>query len=384
MTKNTTSALLFELLNRSLAPNRHFQPGEPSDTIGQPDRRAWLSLITLAEQNEVSGLIYDAVLTLPHEQQPDLEIMMRWTASIQSLERDNRLYRQRLSEVLTQFKEQHFTPIFMKGLTLGNLYPNPLHRPVGDVDLFVPMDSLRQATQCLQSMGGEIETQFDTKHIAARCNGLNWELHFQTTHPYSLTLNKRFHLFELEETSSENLLHTEIEGHSILHFPPLFNIIYLTAHFQHHLLMERISLRQVVDWALALRHERTALGISEANLTRTLKRLGLNRLYRALGYIVIHQFGYSATGYAGLTKLNAADALRARLILRTLLKGHVPGCRPFQPHLVSDSFLIRAQHYLELCKRCLALFQIFPREAFFTPIGFLYYAILRRKSHSPH
>lgn len=378
MAKNTTLTLLFELLNRSLAPNKHIQNGEPLTTIGRPDRKAWLSLITLAERNEVSGLLYDSVLTLPQEQQPDFEVMMRWTASIQSLERDNLLYRKHLGQVFELFERQMLSPILMKGLTLSELYPNPLHRPVGDVDLYVPIDQLNLVVQYLQSMGGEVETQFDTKHHAARCNGLNWELHFRTHSFYSSTLDRRYRLFELEETSPENLLHIQIGEHHILHFPPLLNIIYLTAHFEHHLLMERITIRQVIDWSLTLHHERTALGIAETNLVRILQQLGLYRLYRALGYIAIHHLGYSATGYAGLTRLTAADARRANIILYALLKGHIHGCRPYQPHLVNDNYLTRLLHYLELCKRCVVLFRLFPKEAFFTPFGFLRNAITRR------
>jgi len=378
--KNTTSAILFELLNRSLAPDRNIPTGEYSNAIGTPDRKTWLSLISLAEQNEVSGLIYDAVLTLPKEQQPDLEIMMRWTASVQSIERDNRLFRQHLSEVFDQFESKNLTPILMKGLTLSSLYPNPLHRPIGDVDLFVPIDRLHQIALCLQSIGGEIDSLYDVKHTTAQCNGLHWELHNQSAFFYSQSLNKRFRIFEFEETSPENLLHTQIEGHRVQYFPPLFNIIYLTAHFQHHLLMERISMRQVVDWALALHHERIALGIAENNLICTLKHLGLYRLYKALGYIAIHRLGYSACGYAGLTKLSSSDRINARLLLRTLLTGHVPGCRAFVPHLTSDNTYQRIVHFFELCKRCFILFRLSPQEAFATPFGFLRQAFIRQHS----
>jgi len=377
--KNTTTTLLFELLNRSLAPNRNIPTGEHSDTIGQPDRKTWLTLVTLAEQNEISGLLFDAVLTLPKDQQPDLEVMMRWTASIQSMERDNRIYRQHLSEVLDCFESHQLTPILMKGLTLSNRYPNPLHRPVGDVDLFVPIDQQHLYAQCLKAMGGEIDNLIDVKHTLAQCNGLNWELHFRTMHFYSKYIDKQYHLLEMEETAPDCLYHEKIDIHKVLVFSPLFNIIYLTAHFQHHLLMERISLRQVIDWTLALHHERIALGIAEVNLVRTLKRLGLYRLYKALGYIAINHLGYSATGYAGLTNLTSADRLRGRLILRALITGHIPGCRTFVPHLASDNTRKRIVHFYELCKRCFVLFQITPREAFSTPFGFLHQAIRRRR-----
>ena len=378
--KATTSNRLFELLSRSLAPDKHIQPGEPSETIGHPDRKDWLAVISLAEQNEVCGLVYDSVLALPKEQQPDLEVMMRWTAIIQSIERDNRLYRQRLSESFDVFEKRQYIPILMKGLTLSELYPEPLHRPVGDVDIFVPIDQQKEISQCLRQIGGKVDIHYDVKHTTAQYQGLNWELHYRTMHFFSIMHDKRYHLLELEETATDNLYHETIEGHTVPVFPPMFNIIYLTAHFQHHLLLGKISLRQVVDWMLALNHDRAALGIAEANLIRTLKRVGLYRLYCAMGYIAIHHLGYSESGYAGLARLTPADRLRGRLLLRMLITGHAPGCKPFHPWLVSDGLLQRINHFIELCKRCFVLFDLCPLEALSTPSGFIYQACKRRRA----
>lgn len=376
--KDTSVSHLFELLNRSLSPSRYIQKDEHASALGYLDRKSWLSVITMAEKNDISGLLYDAALSLPREQQPDREVMLRWMASIQSMERDNLLYRDKLIQGLTMLESCHLQPTILKGITIGELYPNPTHRPIGDVDIFVPIDEQIQYTECIKSMNGTIDNVFDLKHTSAQWNGLNWELHFRTMRFYNCQTESRYHLFEKEETSAENLCHQTIHGHTIQVLPPLFRIIYLTAHFQHHLLMERVSLRQVIDWMLVLHHERSALAISEQAMIRMLKQLGLYRLFRAMGYIAIHKIGYSSTGYAGLTDLSRRDAARGRYLLNILLRGHIPGCRPFQPHLVEDSFLARARHFWELCKRCIALYRLCPNEAAATPIGFIYYAIRRR------
>ena len=374
-----TSTMLFELLTRSLSVRRKVETGETASSIGTPDRATWLALITQAEQMEVDGLAYDAVLTLPHEQQPDLEVMMRWTANVQSVERDRLLYRQHLTTVLQALEQEGLSPIMLKGEVLSLLYPNALRRPVGDVDLFVPLDLQRRYVQCLKSLGGETQDEYDAKHLTVSCLDLNWELHFRSIFFYNRHTDRRYHLLESEETTEDALCHETFDGHTVKVFPPLLNQVYLTAHIQHHLLMERVTLRQIVDWMLSLHHERIALGIAEIALVRTLRQLGLYRLYRALGYIAGQYLGFHIDDYAGLSNLTKEEAKRGEKLIANILRGHIKGCKPYTPHLPSDGFLKRVNHFIELCKRCIALHHLCPLETLAAPFGFIRYSIKRRQ-----
>lgn len=376
--KQSAEKILFELLVRAISPRRHMDAGESSAVLFNFDRKEWLSVIALADKSEVPGLAYDAVLTLPKEQQPDTEVMMHWTAKIQSMERDNLLYRSRLKRCFEVFEEHRLEPILLKGLTLSDLYPNPLHRPVGDVDLYVTIDRQHRYMQALEAMGGTVDNAYDLKHLSVQCCGMNWELHFRGTSFYNGTTNRRYRLLEQEETTADALYHETIEGHTVAVFPPILKIVFLTAHFQHHLIMEYVTVRQLVDWMLALHQERTALGIAEVSLLRTLKRLGLFRLYRAMGYVATRHLGLDSNGYAGLTTFSEKDCQRGEMLYAILVNGHPVGCRPYRQRRVSDSVWRRIRHFHELCKRCLALCCLCPQEALATPFGFLYYAFKRR------
>ncbi|MBP5679854.1 MAG: nucleotidyltransferase family protein [Bacteroidales bacterium] len=370
--------LLFDLLYRALGPNRNAAMGEEIAAMGNPDAATWRKTAELGELGEVSGLLYDAILTLPPHQQPDKELLLRWAARVQSIERDNCLFRQRFIEAISQLEAHGLEPILFKGLTLSELYPNPLHRPVGDIDLFVPLDMQHRYLQCLGDKDAGSHQDFDAKHIAVEYNGLNWELHFRSIFFYSRITDRRYHLLELEETGTDSLFHFDIEGHRVQVFPPRLHMVYLTAHFQHHLLVERVTLRQVVDWMLALHRDRTALAIQEVLFIRTLQQLCLYRLYCAIGYIATHYMGFNASGYAGLSNLTPADARRGELLLQVLLAGHVPGCPPHYALQPSDGFMTRVQHFYHLCKRCYVLFSLGRREALSAPFGYLRYAMKRR------
>lgn len=374
----TTTRILCDLIERILAPHRQMKVGEASATLNNIERREWLRVIALAEAMEVSGLAYDAMVTLAKEQQPDVEVAMRWTANVQATERDNRLMRERFAACMERFEAHGLEPIVMKGMTLSALYPNPLHRPVGDIDLYVPLDQQHRYLEAFREMGGKVADVFDLKHLSVECFGMNWELHFRGMLFYNGVTNRRYKLFEQEETMADALYHEEIDGHTVSVFPPILKIVYLTAHFQHHLLMERVTLRQMVDWMLALHQERTALGIAEVSLVRTLNEMGLYRLYRALGYAAKRHLGFDSNWYAGLTNFTPREKRRGERLLKIVLNGHIPGCKPYRPRLETDSWLIRIGQYIELWKRCLVVWRFCPREALATPFGFLYYAFKRR------
>ncbi len=374
----TTTRILCDLIERILAPHRQTKAGEASATLNNIGRKEWLGVIRLAEEMEVEGLAYDAMLTLPKEQQPDMEVVMRWTANVQAMERDNRVMREHFAGCMSRFEAHRLEPILMKGLTLSDLYPNPLHRPVGDIDLYVPLDQQHRYLETFREMDGVVADVFDLKHVSVQCQGMNWELHFRGMLFYNGMTNRRYTLLEREETTADALYHETIEGHTVSIFPPILKMVYLTAHFQHHLLMERVTLRQIIDWMLALHQERTALAIAEVSLIRTLKEMGVYRLYRALGYAAKKHLGFDGNWYAGLTNFTPSEKRRGERLLKIVMNGHIPGCKPYRPRLETDSWLIRIGQYIELWKRCAVVWRFCPQEALATPFGFLYYAFKRR------
>jgi hypothetical protein len=374
--RNPTYTLLLELLGRAL--NQSIESEEEVTAIGHPSQSEWMEVMQLSEQMQVNGLLYDAVSRLCPSQRPDIETMMKWTARIVETERSNRLYRHQLYTMLDRLEDEKIVPILMKGITLADLYPNPDHRPVGDVDLFVPLDTQRTYVKCFEKAGAVFSTAYDLKHLSVQCLGMNWELHFRSTRFYNSTTDKRYRVLEAEETSKDALFHETFDNHKVAVFPPILTMVYLTAHLQHHLLMDQATLRQIVDWTLALKHDRTALAIKETALVNQLKRLGLYRLYRSLGAIAVTHLGLNADSYAGLSRLTKIEKLRGEYMLRIVLQGHVPGGKPVEPLQDGDNFMKRFRHFTELLKRCLAFRYICPKESLSTPFGFLYHAVRRR------
>lgn len=337
-------------------------------STGKPN---WPELLAMAEEQGVLGVIYDVLPSLVEEQRPPVSLLMPLSARVLRMEQANQLYRQQMYPVLRRIYEQGIPAVLFKGAALASLYRQPLHRPVGDVDLLVSFDQMNRTLDVMKEFGLKLDDQYDPKHWTAQCAGLNWELHFRSMALFSRKLDRRYRILEAEETMPDMLLHETIDGERVTLFSPLFGIIHLTAHIQHHLLVEQLTLRQVIDWMLYLHHERTALAIAEGTLERMLRRLGLYRLYRALGAVAVTWLGANADSYAGISHLSPRELRRGQYLLDIVIRGHLPFCAPSQQHVPGESKWSKLRQYLQLCKRSLLLCRLFPREALATPWGYL-------------
>lgn len=381
-----SQTLLLELIRRALTcPTRNDDEPLPLPPSIEPVSAAlWRDTAVLAESMEVGGLAFDALGTLVEGQRPEGELLMRWTAAVCAGERDYRRYRERCLQTLGQLAELRLPIVLMKGLAVARHYPVPEHRPIGDVDLYVGERFLQQVTDWFVAHGAETDPLPDDKHTLLRHNGLNWEIHFRSIYFYNQRSERRYRMYEAEETAEEELISERLSdgpaGTTVATklFPPVLEMLYLTAHLQHHLILEEITLRHIVDWMMVLHHNRTALGIGEIQLQRQLDRLGLTRLYRAIGYIAIHHLGFDSNSYAFLTHFSDKEKERGEYLLRIILDRHIPGCRPYCPRVKEESTMIRLKHYHQLLLRCYHLIRLTPREALSAPIGFLVHAWRRR------
>lgn len=372
--------LLLLLLQRSLTWQiRQNEPDPLPEKEGQSLVSLWPRIIKQADEQEVFGLAFDALESLPKEQQPEGEMLMHYAALVCSNERDFELYKKRCLEIWRLLSDKIDDIALMKGLLLARHYPIDSHREIGDMDLFINHNEINKAIDILERAGATIDRQPDNKHVACSYLDINLELHFKSIYFYNRRTEKKYRLFEAEETSREELCLEALDaGNHVLSFPPIFEMVYLTAHIQHHLLLEEIKLRHIVDWILALQHNRTALAISEIQLQRQLSRFGLTRLFRSLGYISIKYLGFEADSFAGISHLTDNDAIYGEYLLQIILNRHIPGCKPYEPRTAQESFTKKARLYGELLKRCWHLRKLIPREAWATPIGFLRHAYKRR------
>ncbi len=158
---------------------------------------------------------------------------------------------------LANFYSSHGIPMMvLKGYGLSILYPNPSHRPCGDIDIWL-YGRQREADNLLRKEKNVTIDLDHHHHTVFHVNGVMFENHYDF-------LNVHGHISSRE---IENVLQEWVkeEGDSItvgnerIFLPPAnFNALFLLRHSGSHFAAEAIGLRHLTDWAMFLKtyHDR--------------------------------------------------------------------------------------------------------------------------------
>ncbi len=251
------------------------------------DPQEWEVVLQFASEQAIDGLIADAISQLPEGGRPPVSIKMRLIARQLQVERMNRAMNSELLAFTEELNRRAIPYILLKGQGVASLYPNPVHRVCGDIDLYVPTTHLKEVHRGFMAFGAvrEAETRH---HINYRANGIEWELHHSI---YYFQKEERNHTFMryVEEVMQDAPAYVTIGDEKVRVLPPTMNVLLLLSHIVDHFYCEGVGLRQLCDYALMLHHKRGE--IDGVKLLQALDELSLTRAYRVFGYICTHYLG---------------------------------------------------------------------------------------------
>lgn len=136
----------------------------------------------------------------------------------------------------------------LKGFVTSSFYPKPQQRIFCDFDCY--LSDFKRGNEIVKQKGIEVAGSY--KHATFNFEDVHVENHQFCTH---FRGRKKAYQFELllqqimHNGESDYLDDSYIEKPS-----PLFNALFLTHHARSHFFDERVSLRQVVDWAMLMNY----------------------------------------------------------------------------------------------------------------------------------
>lgn len=231
------------------------------------DASEWMVIWEAVHDQAVTGICYAAVVRLPKTCRPPRQLFFSWMAEAQAIQGYNQKIRSVWTEVNTSLEQAGVYPIVMKGIGIALLYPQPLLRMTGDLDLYIP-DSYDKVLECLKQWG---EIRRSTQHDMIYIRDILVELHYpQNLNPSSLQDSKSVLveqdgiLFRIPETRK--------------------NAIMLLKHAAKHLFDGGIGLRHLCDWILFIRR---CLELDYESVMEESRKKGMERFVRvftALGF----------------------------------------------------------------------------------------------------
>ena len=265
----------------------------------------WAAVHRLAQEQTVTGVAWQAVKQLTADQRPPLELLLTWAAEAERIIGMNRRLDEACRQLTALFASQGRRSAILKGQANARLYPEPLSRQPGDVDIWVE-GGRKSVLRMLDQMGLAYMACYHHAHLNEPLYGAIVEVHFRpSSGNYNPVTNSR-----LQRELEAEILRSEMttEGFAV---PTLrFALLMQLAHIQRHYLGGGIGLRHLIDYMLLLRAGRG--GITEEEL----RRLGLLRFGGAVMWLLGELFALEHG-----QMLCKPDELRGRLLLADIEEG---------------------------------------------------------------
>lgn len=270
------NSFFYELLNATLCKRplseKVFEGAKGDD---------WQQCFDMALRQNVLAMTFPVMSTLPKELRPSFTLWSKWMAYAQSIAEQNRYKREVVKKIGSWLSEGGLTTTLIKGFSLSVLYTKPELREFSDIDIFSGKD-YDAVNTCFAKHGVKVDS-VDGHHAYLKIDGVSVEHHFAFSNT-KVKNGMEGPEEVLQQLVTSNTQQTSIPG---INFPtPVFTALFVGWHAYEHFMREKIELRHVIDWALALRQ----LSEQDSKIVSSIKaNTKWGQFVDALTAIAIHQ-----------------------------------------------------------------------------------------------
>lgn len=250
--------------------------------------REWAELNDFCYQQAILGVAYSAVEKLPKEQRPDTDCLLSWHVDSCLIQRQNSRANSNCVVLTEHFRQAGYRSCVLKGQGNALMYPDPLYRQCGDIDIWLDGERKDILRYVLDRYPHE---HFAYHHVAYPLfKDADVEVHYMPMYMANPRSHKRLQRFfqEHKEACFANKVQLPETSGEIAVPTPLFNAVYQMTHIFIHFLIEGVGLRHFMDYYYVLQRlteeeRRTA--------ARELEGMNLYKFARAVMYIEKTVFG---------------------------------------------------------------------------------------------
>lgn len=199
-------------------------------------------LYNLANQHQITALIYNQIYTFPGIPENLKQIWKRETFKINAFQTRKTI---KMLQVYQQFINNNLKVLIVKGLICRYLYPIPDNRPSNDEDLYIQTkDFLKVKEIFLNNNFQIINETSDVTIFVDYESGLSIELH---TALFSLDFKSYGNYQQLFTDAFTNCISHQIENMQVYSLEYSKHLLFLILHFAKHFFHGGVGIRQVVD-----------------------------------------------------------------------------------------------------------------------------------------
>ena len=268
-------------------------------------RISWVDLLQFAKKQSVVGIYWQGVkrMSVLETNRPSEDDVMDWMVEVSKIAKRNRKVNAVAVKVTNGFRQQGFNACVLKGQGNALLYPDPLSRTPGDIDIYVHPKghgedwtndeaAVNQVIGYCKGLDASARAVYHHIDIPA-VDKVPVEVHYRPTWMNAPAHNKRLQttlaVLLSKEDGTKQVTLPEDAGQIVV---PCFrfNVIFQLSHILNHLLHEGVGLRQLIDYYYLLRsHE--CKEDERAWLNKKLKDCGLWRISGAVSWMLAVELG---------------------------------------------------------------------------------------------
>ncbi len=205
--------------------------------------KEWGELFEEARKQTLLGVLFAGVMRLPDEQKPPKQLLLQWFGVAEKIKQYNRQLNQNAALVCRRFKADGFRAVVLKGQGNALLYPEPLLRQPGDIDVWVE-GSRRTLIDYMRRFCTIDEIVYHHADFPV-LKGTEIEVLFTTSWMYSFITNYKLQNYFRKEADRMFSHEVVLPDGGVICAPPAdVNRIYVLVHIYRHLFDDRIGIRQ--------------------------------------------------------------------------------------------------------------------------------------------
>lgn len=257
----------------------------------------WKEIFDFCIEQSLLGVGFDGIERLSGESRMPKPFTLQWYALAQQIENRNRLLNQRCIELQEMFAEEGFATILLKGQGNALMYPNPLLRQPGDIDIWVLSKDRNKKFGVVNRILEFLNSKIDIKkqiigyhHVEFPIfDDVEVEIHWRPSWRSSPLYNYRLQKWFRNHSGYTEIKELPDRKGKIIVPSWEFNVIFQLQHMFLHIFQEGLGLRQVLDYYYLLRSSEK-LEMRNEELEMTLKHLGLWKFAGAVMYVLREVF----------------------------------------------------------------------------------------------
>ncbi|WP_288318605.1 nucleotidyltransferase domain-containing protein [Xylanibacter caecicola] len=269
--------LFFEFLQISVGRKEAFEI--------YPNSEAWIEIFDIAKKQTLLGICATGIDQLPDHQRPPRDLAVRWGVIAYQIEKQNITLNKRAGEVTCFLADKGFRSCLLKGQGIALLYPAPLRRQSGDIDIWLD-GGRKKIVELANSIDKTNKVCYHHVEFLGR-RDVEIELHIRPSWMYSPLRNARLQRWFRENHSWDDAITS-----SGFHTPSIqFNAIYILCHIFRHFFDEGVGLRQLLDYYYVIKAFKRDTSADKYKVRDSLRRLGLYKFCGAVMYVLYRVFG---------------------------------------------------------------------------------------------